>query len=69
MKITEYYSRVEAYSKNKDIRIGQALFNVLVAAHPKLAEAVRASALDPFHANSWEDRRVIAFIDFIEDNW
>jgi len=51
------------------LRIGQVLFNALYVVRPDLAEEIRATILDPFFADSWEDERIKNFLVFVENNW
>lgn len=49
----ELFSQVSVYLRaNKDWRAGQAVFNRLVFVRPDLAEAIRATPLDPFYRDS-----------------
>lgn len=50
---------------NNDERVGQAAFNALDQAWPDLAELVRGTQADPFHAESVHDPRYGMFIAFI----
>jgi hypothetical protein len=50
-------------------RYGQALFNTLHQHRPTLAEKMRASNIDPFHAEDSSDIRVYAALSFIRTNW
>lgn len=46
-------------------RIGQAYFNALEHTHPELAELVRGTSADPFHAGGIKDPRMQKFFDVI----
>lgn len=46
-------------------RLGQAYFNALEHSHPELAELVRGTSADPFHASGIKDPRVQKFFDTI----
>lgn len=46
-----YFLKVvaETFPRDMGIRYGQHYFNVLKEVRPKVARAIRGSALDPFH--------------------
>lgn len=46
-------------------RMGQTAFNVLVNVRPDLSEQVRGTDLDPFY----KDDRLLAFYQWVEENW
>lgn len=70
MDLSDYRIAInQAASAHKDWRLGQAAFNVLAEVRPDLAEQVRGKRLDPFYANKVDDRRFVAFVEFLETNW
>ena len=50
--------RMSQMCKNPEIRKGQALFNSLYELHPKIADEIRGTDLDPFN----NDDRILALI-------
>lgn len=64
MTIAEYLHAV-ASTNQPEWRLGQTYFNILVEAHPSLAERVRSSQVDPFY----RDDRIGEFLAFVSDNW
>ena len=51
-------------------RYGQALFNTLLGIRPDLAERVRGTEIDPFHARGGvEDPRLYKFGEFVNREW
>lgn len=50
---------------NNDERVGQAYFNALNEVWPELAELVHATAADPFYADSFNDPRLVAFLNVV----
>lgn len=69
MTLHQFYFDVWTLARNQKLRIGQALFNHLDAINPDLAEIIRGTNKDPFHASSPTDPRYDAAIKFIENNW
>lgn len=63
--ITLKKAAFEEIEAHPDIRIGQALFNVLYEYFPELANTVRATDADPFEAKEYTDPRVTKFYDKI----
>jgi len=47
------------------LRIGQAMFNILYDKNPILADSLRGTDKDPFHARSLSDLRVEKFKNYI----
>lgn len=50
-------------------RYCQAMFNHLAEVRPEIAEAVRGTVCDPFHAQSPTDPRWDRFVAYIESHW
>jgi hypothetical protein len=71
MDMQTYFSRViEIWNTNAHLRLGQVYFNQLAAFRPELAEQVRGKYnLDPFYADSTNDKRIVNFIQFVVQNW
>lgn len=70
MNLHQFYFDVWTLARNQRWRIGQALFNHLLAVRPDLAESIRGDATcDPFYAVSPTDPRYDAAIKIIEANW
>lgn len=66
MILKEYLDRVvEECDKHPYYRVGQAMFNVLRAMEPELAEEIRSSDADPFYATTKADPRVVKFSEAI----
>lgn len=59
------YTAVMVYINDSDLRIGQAMFNVLHSKHPELADKIRGTENDPFFAVRFDDVRVKNFINTI----
>lgn len=63
-----FFQAVKARTKNMGERQGQAAFNILLECKPLLAESIRETELDPFHASTdgqtWRD-----FTAFISAFW
>ena len=54
------------YGQNRrDLRFGQAVFNVLASTRPDIAEELRGSTLDPFYKDSVSDE----VWQFIKSKW
>ena len=54
------------YGENRrDLRFGQAVFNVLATVRPDIAEELRGSKLDPFYKESVSDE----VWSFIKSKW
>lgn len=51
--------------KRAELRVGQVAFNSLYETRPELANAVRATPLDPFHM----DERLDEFFAYVEEHW
>lgn len=69
MNLHQFYFDVWTLARNQQWRIGQALFNHLLMIAPHLAEQIRGTDRDPFHAVSPTDPRYDSAIKFIELNW
>lgn len=52
-------------AQDKSMRYGQVYFNLLSAARPDIAEALRGTMLDPFHRNEVKDETH----KFVESKW
>jgi len=52
---------------NKRWRPGQAVFNTLIVTHPMLAEEIRGSNFDPFHAFNESDPQYKAALALIRE--
>ena len=62
-KLLEFLRAVDkVFLDNDEWRYGQACFNVLHALHPKLADGIRGSAVDPFYT----DDRVPVFLVWVK---
>ena len=66
MTFPEYQMAAHYYfaSNPRHLRMGQSYYNTLAIHKPDLAEAVPLD-LDPFH----DDRRIHAFLQWVEDRW
>lgn len=64
-----YFTMWSMLHKHRELRYGQAAFNLLVEVKPNLAEEVRGTNRDPFFVKSPQDERWDAFVDYIEENW
>lgn len=70
MDFSEYLNRVMSHNiLHPSWRIGQSYFNTLNMYRPELAGRVRGSAIDPFYAESPIDQRIMAFVEFVSENW
>lgn len=70
MELTNFRIAIAlAMNKHPDWRLGQAAFSVLAEHRPDLAQRVRGKSLDPSHARKVDDRRFVAFVKFLEENW
>lgn len=62
MTLEHFMQRVaEVSAMRPEWRYGQVLFNVLEEQNKTLAEEIRGSPADPFHAESPDDNRVTRF--------
>lgn len=50
----KFLGAIPFVAKDRDQRYGQALFNLLSVVRPGLAEAIRATPLDPFYREEHE---------------
>lgn len=50
-------------------RYGQALFNTLEETRPELAEALRATALDPFYVSDSDHRALLRVHAWLAEVW
>jgi hypothetical protein len=59
------------YGHHHRWRVGQTAFNVLGQMRPDLAEQVRASDIDPFHADlsNTGHEKVAAFLAYVQEHW
>ena len=66
----EYFAAVANVQKaNPAWRYGQSCFNVLLLHRPELAERIRGTDADPFHARSDSDPRMQRFYRFVDEEW
>ena len=50
-------------------RYGQDAYNLLAEVRPGLAEQLRGTDIDPFYAEGFQDRRMVAFAKWLDENW
>lgn len=68
--LLEYWQAVATAMASEDSwRYGQACFNILAVVRPDLAERVRGTDMDPFHADRSGDKRIGRFMSFLALNW
>ena len=63
--VTYFHGNVGWYTSAYSQRHGQALFNLLVQHHPRVAEAIRGTPVDPFHRDEVSDETWTT----IHENW
>ena len=64
LEYAEFLERVHLYRKDfPQLRLGQAMYNILNSYHPNLAVSVRGTELDPFY----RDDRVEDFLEYIKE--
>ena len=66
--VNKFYLAVEERFQSEDERFGESLFNELANQHPRLANAIRGTQLDPFYCDDSTDPRVLKCVEFIEEN-
>lgn len=66
LSLHQFYADVALREWALKERRGQAMFNHLLKVRPELAEAVRATDMDPFYESP---AAVKKFIEFIETRW
>jgi hypothetical protein len=47
-------------------RLGQSFFNILYLEHPEIADAIRGTALDPFHYDEVNDLVIIEVVNLYD---
>lgn len=69
MKLTDFYSKLaQNVTKNPTWREGQLLFNTLHQLDPVLADKIRGTESDPFHASKKDDPRIDRFWQAVTQN-
>jgi hypothetical protein len=67
--ISAFFDAVETNTaEHSEWRYGQTLFNTLYQLHPDVANSVRATDADPFHAQDSSDPRIDKFFWYIARN-
>lgn len=69
--VDEFYERARANMVDRpQWRYGQSLFNTLLGIRPDLAEQIRGTEIDPFHARGGtDDPRLYKFGEFVNREW
>ena len=70
VSLSEFFASVAAQQEiYPDWRYGQTCFNTLLRWRPDLAERVRGTDQDPFHARNNNDPRMVRFMRFLAEEW
>jgi hypothetical protein len=67
MNVGKFLHEAQTIARNTGWRYGQACFNLLLDKSPEMAEAIRGTDRDPFHAGR-DSERFRKFLEYLKEH-